>query len=76
MKKNGKHDSEGVGSAVQGNPLTAVAWLANTLGAFDIPLKAGEIILSGSLVPLEPVSAGDSVTLELAGVGSATVHFK
>src|SRR5512139_834674 len=48
--KNGKPLSEGLGSAVQGNPLTAVAWLANTLGRYDIAFRAGDIILSGSVV--------------------------
>ena len=75
VTKNGQPLSEGLGSAVQGNPLTAVAWLANTLGEYDIPFKAGEVILSGSLVPLEPVVAGDEVTLELHGIGSASVKF-
>lgn len=75
VTKNGKFLSEGFGSAVQGNPLTAVAWLANTLGEYDIPFKAGEIILSGSLVPLEPVVAGDELHLELHGIGSAAVKF-
>ncbi len=75
VTKNGEFLSEGVGAAVQGNPLTAVAWLANTLGAYDIPFKAGDIILSGSLVPLEPVVAGDHFSLELEGVGSASVSF-
>ena len=46
-----------LGSAVQRNPLTAVAWLAHTLGEFDIPFLAGEVILSGSLAPLIPVSS-------------------
>jgi len=75
VTKNGKPLSEGLGSAVQGNPLTAVAWLANTLGAFGIPFRAGEVILSGSLVPLEPVRAGDSVAMELQGVGMAHCSF-
>ena len=73
--KNGEFLSEGLGSAVQGNPLTAVAWLANTLGQYDIPFKAGEVILSGSLVPLEPVQQGDALTLEIDGIGSASVSF-
>ncbi len=73
--KNGVQISEGLGSAVQGNPLTAVAWLANTLGAFGIPFKAGEIILSGSLVPLEPARAGDHFELTIDGLGSARVSF-
>ncbi len=73
--KNGELHSEGVGSAVQGNPLTAVAWLANTLGEFGIEFKAGEVILSGSLVPLIPVVAGDQMHLELEGVGTASCSF-
>ena len=73
--KNGSLLSEGLGSAVQGNPLTAVAWLANTLGRFGIPFKAGEVILSGSLVPLEPVVAGDKMEMELHGIGRASIKF-
>ena len=73
--KNGNKISSGKGSAVQGNPLTAVAWLANTLGEFGIPFKAGEVILSGSQVPLEPVVPGDEMHMELSGVGSATIRF-
>ena len=73
--KNGELHSEGMGSAVQGNPLTAVAWLANTLGEFGIDFKAGEVILSGSLVPLIPVVAGDKMYLELEGVGTASCSF-
>jgi 2-oxopent-4-enoate/cis-2-oxohex-4-enoate hydratase len=75
VKKNGEFLSEGLGEAVQGNPLTAVAWLANTLGNYDIPFKAGEVILSGSLVPLEPVVSGDKMELELEGIGSCSVNF-
>ena len=73
--KNGEQISSGKGSAVQGDPLTAVAWLANTLGEFGIPFKAGEVILSGSLVPLEPVVPGDEMHMELSRVGSATIKF-
>lgn len=75
VKKNGKFLSEGLGSAVQGNPLTAVAWLANTLGAYGIPFNAGEVILSGSLVPLESVKAGDSLEMVLEGVGTCAINF-
>jgi len=73
--KNERPLSEGLGSAVQGSPLASVAWLANTLGAYGVELKAGEIILSGSLVPLEPAQPGDHFRLELEGVGSARVSF-
>lgn len=75
IHKNGEFNSEGLGSAVQGNPLTAVAWLANTLGEFGIPFKAGEVILSGSLAPLIPVVAGDEMSLEIEGVGGCSCRF-
>jgi len=74
--KNDEKISTGKGAAVQGNPLAAVAWLANTLGSLGTPLLAGEIILSGSLVPLEPVVAGDKFTMKLVQLGgTAAVSF-
>lgn len=73
--KNGEKISEGFGSAVQGSPLTAVAWLANTLGAYGVPLKAGDIILSGSLVPLAPAVPGDEFTTLIEGLGTAEIRF-
>lgn len=75
VTKNGAALSEGFGSAVQGDPAQAVAWLANTLGAYGVTLDAGDIILSGSLVPLEPAVAGDVFEMELHGVGGCTARF-
>ena len=73
--KNGELLSSGKGSAVQGHPAEAVAWLANTLGEYDIPLLKGEFILSGSLVPLEPAAPGDKFSMELKGVGTCEINF-
>ena len=73
--KNGKALSEGVGAATLGSPLKAVAWLANTLGERGIPFKAGEIILSGSLVALEPIIAGDRMHVSIEGIGECEVKF-
>lgn len=73
--KNDQPLSEGLGSAVQGSPLHSVAWLANTLGRYGVALNAGEIILSGSLVPLETARPADRFRLELINVGSASINF-
>ncbi len=75
VEKNGREISRGFGSAVQGAPQNAVAWLANTLGEYGIPFEAGEVILSGSLVPLEPVIRGDKMIMTIAGFGSCDVEF-
>jgi 2-oxopent-4-enoate/cis-2-oxohex-4-enoate hydratase len=76
IRKNGAHIASGTGAAVQGHPATAVAWLANTLGRFDIPFLAGEIILSGSLAPLLPITPGDRFDMSLNGIGSASISFE
>jgi 2-oxopent-4-enoate/cis-2-oxohex-4-enoate hydratase len=75
VTKNGEPLSEGYGHAVQGSPAQAVAWLANTLGAYGVTLDAGDVILSGSLVPLEPARPGDVFEMQLHGVGSCTARF-
>jgi 2-oxopent-4-enoate/cis-2-oxohex-4-enoate hydratase len=75
VRKNGDVISEGLGSAVQGDPAQAVAWLANTLGAYGVTLDAGDIILSGSLVPLEGAATGDLFEMELHGVGGCAARF-
>lgn len=75
MIRNGEFLCEGLGSAVQGSPLRSVAWLANTLGHYGVGLKAGEVILSGSLVPLTPALPGDVFEMELHGVGRAKIGF-
>lgn len=75
VEKNGAIISAGAGAAALGSPVNCVTWLANTLGEFGITLKAGEVILSGSLVPLEPVTAGDFMRVDIGGIGSASIRF-
>jgi 2-oxopent-4-enoate/cis-2-oxohex-4-enoate hydratase len=75
LEKNGEIVSTSTGAAVQGSPVNAVAWLANTLGRLGIGLKVGEVILSGSQSPLVPVKAGDNLHCSVGGLGSTSVRF-
>lgn len=79
VTKNGQPLSEGYGHAVQGDPAQAVAWLANTLGAHGVTLDAGDVILSGSLVPLAPAAKGDRFEMTLSNdagpLGSCVANF-
>jgi 2-oxopent-4-enoate/cis-2-oxohex-4-enoate hydratase len=75
VTKNGAPLSEGYGSAVQGSPAEAVAWLANTLGVYGVTLDASDVILSGSLVPLAPAAKGDVFGMELHGIGGCVARF-
>jgi len=75
LEKNGVLECTGAGAAALGSPVACVAWLVNTLGRFGMPLRAGEIVLSGSLGALIPVAAGDHLHLSIGGIGSASVRF-
>ncbi|MFZ1343039.1 fumarylacetoacetate hydrolase family protein [Thiothrix eikelboomii] len=76
VELNGQVISTGAGAAALGSsPVSCVVWLANTLGKFGVPLKAGEVILSGSLVPLQTVKPGDYMSVSIGGIGRTAVRF-
>jgi 2-oxopent-4-enoate/cis-2-oxohex-4-enoate hydratase len=75
LEKNGEIVATGAGAAALGAPANAVAWLANTLGRLEIPLRAGEVILSGSLAAMVPVKAGDNLRVTIGGIGGCSVRF-
>jgi 2-oxopent-4-enoate/cis-2-oxohex-4-enoate hydratase len=75
LEKNGELHSTGVGAAVQGSPVNAVVWLANTLGRLGLPFRAGEVILSGSQSALVPVTDGDELVCTVGGLGQCRVRF-
>jgi 2-oxo-hept-3-ene-1,7-dioate hydratase len=62
LLKNGEIEESGVAAAVMGNPVNAVAWLANKLRSYGVPLKAGQVLLSGSFVKAIPFGAGDTLS--------------
>ena len=64
--------SRGTGADVLGHPHNPLAWLANHLAADGKGLRAGQIVLTGSLVKTIWLNAGDEVTMELSQLG--TVH--
>lgn len=75
LRKNGRVKSTGAGAACLGNPVNAVVWLANKFGEFGKTLRAGEVILSGALGPVVPVSEGDHIEVRIAHLGTATARF-
>ncbi len=75
LEKNGETVGTGTGAASMGSPVNAMVWLANQLGSLGIVLRAGEIILSGSLGPLVPVVRGDGMKLSIEGIGETSVSF-
>lgn len=68
---NGRGIGQGKGGDVMGNPLNALAWLANKLAGAGTPLKRGIVVLTGSMVPIQFPQPGDRAVVEVAGLGTA-----
>jgi 2-keto-4-pentenoate hydratase len=73
---NGVEVGRGTGADVLGHPHNALAWLANHLAGDGKALRAGEIVLTGSLVQTAWLGTNDEVTMELSGLGSVAVNFR
>ena len=72
---NGIEAGRGTGADVLGHPLHALAWLANQLATSGKGLRAGQIVLTGSLVKTVWLKPGDRVTMDLSGLGAVEVAF-
>jgi 2-keto-4-pentenoate hydratase len=74
LKKNGEEVASATGPSVLGDPARAVAWLANKLAGHHQSLKAGEIVLPGSMTPMYPVGTADRIEAEFEALGSVSVR--
>lgn len=73
---NGEEREKGCSVEVLGNPLNAVAWLANKLAEFGVAFEPGDVILSGSFLRALPVAAGDEIVARFdSGFGDVTFSF-
>jgi len=67
---NGREIGSGRGGDVMGNPLNALAWLADKRAAQGAPLKRGMIVMTGSMVPIQFPNAGDRAVVEVDWLGT------
>jgi len=58
-----------------GHPAKAVSWLAGKLEERGKALKAGQIIMTGTLTPITPVQKGSNYTASFSTLGQVTVRF-
>ena len=73
MRINDSEVGRGTGAMVMGHPFEALAWLANSRGARGQGLRRGEFVFLGSLVETKWLNAGDRVTIEVEGLGMASL---
>jgi 2-keto-4-pentenoate hydratase len=62
-------------TAATGDPVDLVLHVAATLGSAGVTLRAGEVVICGSIVPALDVSPGDEVEVILDPLGSLSVTF-
>lgn len=74
VQLNGNEVATGTGSAVLGNPLNSMRWLAEKLGQYGRALRAGDIVMTGSFVRQFPLQAGDIAVAEFSGIGRVEVR--
>lgn len=76
VSRNGQTVDTGAGAAAMGNPVTALAWLANTLAPYDVALEPGWLIMTGALHRAFPIETGDVVRADFDRLGSVTMRFE
>lgn len=75
ISKNGLTVDTGAGAAALGNPVAAVAWLANTLADFGTALEPGWFVMTGALHRAFPVETGDVIRADFDRLGPVTAKF-
>jgi len=73
LERSGDLMATGAGAAALGSPYNALAWLANTLSAYDVTLPEGCFVMTGALHAAFPIAAGDRIHAEADRLGPVSV---
>jgi 2-oxopent-4-enoate/cis-2-oxohex-4-enoate hydratase len=74
-EENGQRVATATAAEVMGNPLNSLAWLANALGKLGGGLRAGDIVLTGSISKVYRLKAGDAFRASFTRLGSVGCRF-
>jgi 2-keto-4-pentenoate hydratase len=77
VQLNGQEIDRGYARDVLGHPFVPLTWLANHLAEAGGALRAGDVVLTGSLIPTRFPKEPGAFRYELAGIGTVdlTVEF-
>ena len=73
---NGEIKAEGQGSAVLGNPLETIVFLANEMGKKGQAVPAGVPIMTGGMTSAVPVNSGDLIEVHFTTLGKIEIKAK
>jgi 2-keto-4-pentenoate hydratase len=72
---NGAVVATNTAAEVMGNPLNSLAWVANHLGSRGLGLRAGDLVMTGSVSTVLRPTAGDTVRATFTRLGCVSVRF-
>jgi 2-keto-4-pentenoate hydratase len=67
---------EGFGRDILGHPFNSASWLATQLNSRGVRLKAGQVVMTGSVMKTVFPEGDASYRFELAGIGSVEVQVR
>ena len=76
LYRNGDAIGSGTGVEVLGDPLNSVAFMANKLAGYGRELKAGMVLMTGSIVASIPLEVGDHIEAKFTRLGSVSVQIE
>ncbi|HKW97582.1 MAG TPA: fumarylacetoacetate hydrolase family protein [Bryobacteraceae bacterium] len=74
VNRNGTALGAATGAELPGGPIASVLWLAERLKAFGIGLRRGQIVLTGSPLPLFEASPGDRFEVKSGSLGNVALE--
>jgi 2-keto-4-pentenoate hydratase len=74
--KNGAALGEGHGRDILGHPFNSVAWLATQLNSRGVGLKAGQVVMTGSVMKTDFPDAAASYRFDFEGLGVVEVQVR
>jgi 2-keto-4-pentenoate hydratase len=72
---NGAIVATNTAAEVLGSPINALAWVANHLGARGLGLRAGDVVMTGSVSAVLRPKAGDTVRARFTRLGMVAARF-
>lgn len=76
MHLNGEKVAEGSGADVMGDPVDALRWAAEEAARIGMPLKAGDVITTGTMTGAVKVAPGDHVVGDFGELGKVEISFE
>ena len=74
-EENGRRVATAAAAEVLGNPINSLAWLANALSGMGGGLRAGDVIMTGSISKVFRPKAGDAVRAGFTRLGTVSCTF-